>query len=225
MTKTVSQLLWERDSDEQWRNHRKLFKTLLREASVKGFCRKLFEPAFYALCVRGAKFTIYQMVPKGGRCNYTFTNDWPGNLESEPEPEYLELNPEGRFFFDDGQNPITSFDNCYYQSTTSNNPSLDSFVYDPNISQISAFQVTLAEKHGFKLKGVGALDKFGRWLQIDILKIRVIVVVFGDPKVDFTVDKDLVHSLDIEVYPEGDREPTVSLSHFLGILRTLCQSI
>jgi hypothetical protein len=30
VTKTVSQLLWERDSDEQWRNHHKLFKTLLR---------------------------------------------------------------------------------------------------------------------------------------------------------------------------------------------------
>jgi hypothetical protein len=28
ISKMVSQLLWERDADQQWRNHRKLFKTL-----------------------------------------------------------------------------------------------------------------------------------------------------------------------------------------------------
>ena len=37
MTKTVSQLLWERDSDEKWRNHRKLFKILHLEPNAKGF--------------------------------------------------------------------------------------------------------------------------------------------------------------------------------------------
>jgi len=29
VTKAISQLLWDRDSDAQWQNHHKLFKTLL----------------------------------------------------------------------------------------------------------------------------------------------------------------------------------------------------
>ena len=77
---TVSQLLWERDSDEQWRNHHKLFKTLYQEASAKGLCGgTLFEPAFHALCVRGATFTIYLMDCRGKPGNYILTNNQPRN--------------------------------------------------------------------------------------------------------------------------------------------------
>ena len=112
------------------------------------------------------------------------------------------MSPDGRFFFDDDdeKNAITSLGNCYYQPTTANYPSLDSFVYDENTSQITAFQVTLAEKHDCKPKGVNTLDELGRRLLIDGLKIRVIVVVFGDAKVNFVVNMDLVDRLSFEVY-------------------------
>ena len=97
VTKTVGQLLWERDSGEKWRNHRKLFKTLLREPSARSFCGKLFEPAFHALCIRGATFTIYPMAYKEGPRYYKFVS-----VGSEPglQPENLRLDPQNPFFFD-----------------------------------------------------------------------------------------------------------------------------
>ena len=206
VTKAVSQLLWERDSGEKWRNHRKLFKTLLREASTRSFCGKLFEPAFHALCIHGATFPIYLMARQIGRRYYTFVNDVPRNSESEPEPEpepepeNFELNPQGPFFFDDGKNPITSLDNRYYQPIASNYPSLGSFVYDRDSCQISAFQVAIAEKHGFTPKEVIALGELRQRLQINNLKIQVIVVIFEDAEIAFAIEKNLVHSLGLEVY-------------------------
>ena len=135
-----------------------------------------------------------------GSCNYTFTNDQPRNPKSEPE--YLELKPKGRFFYgDDGEeNAIKSLDNYYYQPDTSNYSSLDSFVYDENIFQITAFQVTLAQKHDFKSKGVAALGALGQRLGIKNLKIRVIMVVLGNATINFVVNQDLIDTLNVEVY-------------------------
>lgn len=166
-SKTVSQLLWERDSGENWRNHRKLFKTLLREPSVRPFCGKFFEPAFH----------VPVPVPKG-----------------------LQLNPEGRLFFDDEKDPIRSFANYYYQPTSSVFLSLDSFAYDPDSRRINAFQVILVESHNFVQTRAGALFETGRRLETDGLRIRVIVVVFGNAEVELKVRKEVVDNLGLEVY-------------------------
>ena len=195
MTRTVSQLLWERDSDEQWRNHQKLFKALLRETSAKDFCGELFEPAFHALCVRGATLTIYPMDYRDGRVKFAFKSS---KCESGSNSLELELGPRDRFFFGDEDNPITSLcSNYYYQPIAKNYPS---FVYDPNSRQISAFQVTVAGQHGLASKGIRAVRELGRQLQIDDLKIRIIVVVFRNFEADFEIKKELYDSWGLQVY-------------------------
>ena len=201
VTKTVSQLLWERDSDEQWRNHNKLFKTLLRLSGAKAFLGTVFEPAFHDLCIRGITFTIYPMVRRRGTVNYIFTNDRPRRSESDSGSETLMLNAQTQIDFDDQNNRMTSLlANHYYQPAASSYPSYDSFVYDPDFHQISAFQVPTAEVHGLRSKGVSALYEIGRRLKIDDLKIRIIAVVFGDAQVTFKVPKDLIQSLGCEMY-------------------------
>jgi hypothetical protein len=199
VSKTASQLLWERDSGENWRNHRKLFKTLLRETIARPFCGKLFEPAFHDLCIRGAVFTIFPMERRNGNLDYIFSNT-NNEVAPAPVPEGLQLNPEGRLFFDDKKDPIRSFANYYYQPTSSVYPSLDSFAYDPDSRRINAFQVTLAESHNFVQQGANALFEIGRRLEIDGLRIRVIVVVFGNAEVELKVRKEVVHNLGLEVY-------------------------
>ena len=200
MTKTISQYLWQRDSVEKWRNHRKLFKTLLREADAKGLSGLLFEPAFHSLCGRGATFTIYPMDHQLGPVHQTFTNVRPGNSGSDSTSEALVLNTETQFSFDD-KNQITSLvGNRYYQPTTSNHPSFDSFVYDPNSRRINAFQVTTEDKHGLTSEGVTALCELGKRLHIPDLKIRIIVVVFGAAEVTFKIKKRLINSLDRDAY-------------------------
>jgi hypothetical protein len=130
---------------------------------------------------------------------YTFVND---ASERRPEPKNLELNLQGPFFFDyeKEQIKVTSLDDHYYQPTSSNYPSLDSFVYDRDSCQISAFQVTITEKHDFSPKGVTALRELGQRLRINNLKIRVIVVVFEGFEVVLNVEPTLFHSLDLQVY-------------------------
>ena len=126
------------------------------------------------------------------------------SVGSEPglQPENLRLNPQNPFFFDYEQNKvkITSLDDCYYQPISDNYPSLDSFVYDRDSCQLSAFQVTIAGKHDFSPKGVTALRNLGQDLKINNLKIWVIVVVFEGFEVTLNVDPSLFHSLDLQVY-------------------------
>jgi len=199
VTNTVSQLLWERDSDEKWRNHHKLFKTLLREPSAQGFCGSLFEPAFHALCVRGAEFDLYPMTrQRGGPVNIKFKDNRPGSRDGSTT---LKLDDgQVRVFFGK-EYPITRLlAKHYYQPITSNYPSYDSFVYDPVSRQISAFQATVADKHDLASTGVKALRDLGRQLGINGLKIRVIVVGFGDNQIIYTVEKELLNSLRLEVY-------------------------
>ena len=199
VTNTVSQLLWERDSDEQWRNHHKLFKTLLREPSAQGFCGSLFEPAFHALCVGGAKFDLYPMTrQRGGTVNFTFKDDRPGSTDGSIT---LKLDGKQERVLFSTDYPITSLlANHYYQPITSNYPSYDSFVYDPISRQINAFQATVADKHDLASTGVKALRDLGRRLGINGLKIRVIVVGFGDNRIIYQVEKELLNSLGLEVY-------------------------
>jgi len=202
ISKTISQLLWERDSDEQWRNHRKLFKILLREPSTRAFGGLLFEPAFHELCIRGATFKIHLMDRQQGSANYTFTNIRPRRQAgTKSGSKTLKLHRQVRFFFDEGENRITDLlpDN-YYQPNTSNYPSIDSFVYDPKSRQISAFQVTLAEVHDLKLRGVNALRELAERHEIVDLRIRIIVVVLGGAQVALTIRRELYDSLPLQMY-------------------------
>jgi hypothetical protein len=103
--------------------------------------------------------------------------------------------------FENENNRMTSpLSNHYYQPAASSHPSYDSFVYDPDFHQICAFQVLTAEEHGLRSKEVSALCELGRRLKIDDLKIRIIVVAFGDAQVTFKVPKDLIQSLGCEMY-------------------------
>lgn len=199
VTNTVGQLLWERDSVEKWRNHHKLFLTLLRESSAQGFCGSVYEPAFHALCVGGTEFDMYRMTrQRGGRVNFTFKDDRPGSKDGSIT---LKLDGKQERVFFDSDHPITSLlANHYYQPIVPNYPSYDSFVYDPVSRQISAFQATVADKHDLAPTGVKALRDLGRSLKIDGLKIRVIVVGFGDNQITYTIEKDLFNSLGLEVY-------------------------
>ena len=186
VTETVSQLLWDRDSNEQWRNHHKLLKTLRLEPSAKALCGLVFEPAFHEMCVRGASLPIYSITE--------FTNDLVKTSET------LTLNKQTRISFSRNYPIDILLANHYYQPTASNNLSFDSFVYDPNHRRISAFQVTVAEELDLASKDLYALRELGDTLQIDDLKIRVIMVVFESDQIAFTVNKGLYDDLGLEVY-------------------------
>ena len=199
VTSTVSQLLWERDSDKKWQNHHRLLETLLREPSAQGSCASTFEPAFHALCVRGAEFDLYPMTRRGaGPVDFTFKKNRP---ESRDGSIKLTLD-EGQMRFLFGEKcPIESLlPKHYYQSITLNHPSCYSFVYDPVFHQISAFQATIADKHDLASTGVRALRDLGQRLQINDLKIRIIVVGVGDAPVIYKIEKDLFNSLRLQVY-------------------------
>jgi len=200
VTQTVGQLLWERDSGEKWGNHYKLTKTLLQLPGAEALCGGFFEPAFHGMCTKGATLTIYPMTSRKAAINYIFRNDREKDQRRDSGPEFrletLVLNEQTGTFFDDGGNKISSL--CadhYYQPITDNYPSYDSFVYDPESCQISAFWVTVAERHDFKSKGVTALYELGQRLRINNLKIRIIVAVFWDAEVTFEVPKGLIQSV------------------------------
>ncbi len=196
VSKTVSQLLWARDSDEKWRNHRKLFNVLLREPITKGSSGILFEPAFHDLCIHGTTFTIYPMERRDGNLNYTFTIPDIRRVKGSK----LKLKRQHRVVF--GENhPISHLlANEYYQPTSPNYPSLDSFVYDPNSHQVNAFQATVGLEHDLKPGGVYALRDLGERQEIHDLKIRIIVVLFGDNGVTYRVNKVVYNTLRLQVF-------------------------
>ena len=197
----ISQLLWDRDSDQQWQNHRKLFLTLLRIPDTKGLAAgKFFEPVFHALCTRDTTTTLKmcQMALKPGGTT------WKNFTVPEPEPESgwveLHLGRRFRFAFDNQDNPITSLDaEHYYHPMASNYPSLDSFVYDPVSRQVDFFQVTVANSHDLVSKGVKDVRGVGERLKINLM-IRIIVVLFGNAEVEFKVRKEFYDAWRLQVY-------------------------
>jgi len=192
VTKLVGQLLWDRNLDEQWRNHQRLFMTLRQATDAKGFCGRLFEPPFHALCVRGAKFTIYPMTWESeGPVNYKFTNV-EGN-----DSETLVLGRQERFSFNKDNRIKKLLANHYYQPTARNYPS---FIYDPDSHQISAFQFMNGEGHGVVSKEVQALHELGKALEINGLSIRIIVVVLEGDKITLSVEKKLYDRLGLRAY-------------------------
>jgi hypothetical protein len=195
VTKTVSQLLWEQDSNNQWQNHRQLFKILHQQPDTKGLCGMLFEPLFHALCVRGTKFTIYPMTRDSeGSVNYKFTN------KKCEDSETLLLGCQERVSFNKDNQILKLFANHYYQLTACNSPSCDSFVYNPGSRQVSAFQVTTGRNHGLTSKGVQALHELGQTLGINDLSIRIIMVVLEGGEATFMVEKNLYNRLGLKVY-------------------------
>jgi hypothetical protein len=198
VTNTVGQLLWARDSDKKWQNHHKLFKTLLREPSAQSFVGSIFEQAFHGLCVRGAELDLLPMaLQSAGSVNSIFKNNRP---ESGDGSIKLTLEGYTPIFFG-AQCPITELlPKRYYQSITTNHPSYDSFVYDPDSHQIYAFQATIGKKHDLTSTGVRALRDLGRQLHIDDLKIRIIVVGFEDAPITYQVEWDLYDNLGLELY-------------------------
>ena len=198
VTKAVSQILWDRDSDERWRNHHQLFKTVRTEPRAKSFLGDLFEPAFHALCIRGASLKIYPITDNRseGPTNYTFTN----NVLKESESETLTLHNYQRLTFNRTYAISNLLGSHYYRPTTPNHPSYDSFIYDANSHQISLFQVTVAVEHDLVEKGVIGLRDLGQKLQINDLKIRIILVVLEDIQVSYKIKKNFFHELGLEVY-------------------------
>jgi hypothetical protein len=90
--------------------------------------------------------------------------------------------------------------NHYYQPTASNHPPYDSLIYDADSHRISAFQVAVGTERVLASKGARELGKLGQRLQIDDLKIRIIVVGFEDARVTYKIEKDLFDDLGLEVY-------------------------
>jgi hypothetical protein len=204
VTKTVSQLLWGRDSNKQWHNHHQLFKTLYQEPNANACghgCGTLLEPSFHALCVRGTIFLIHPMTrtrDSEGPINYKVTNKEGNDLET------FVLGPQEQIQFSykkENDNSIKKLlANHYYQPTAP--ISYDSFVYDPDSHQISAFQVMTGKNHGLTSKGIQGLHELGQMLGINDLTIRIIVVVLEGGEVTFVVEKFLYDrlGLNLKVY-------------------------
>ena len=198
MTKAISQILWNRDLSEQWKNHHRLFQILSRDPRARSFLGEIFEPAFHALCVRNASFTIHSMTGsyRTGRICYTFTNDQFTESESEP----LTLHHYKRSSFNKKCPMDSLLANYYYQPTASDHSPYDSLIYDADSHRISAFQVAVGTERVVASNGVRELHKLGQRLQIDDLKIRIIVVGFEDARISYKIEKHLFDYLSLEVY-------------------------
>ena len=74
-------------------------------------------------------------------------------------------------------------------------------MYDPDSCQINLFQVTLAKKHNLVSNGVIAARALGLRLGLDHdLKIRIIVVLFGNVQIGYEVRKELYDNWGLQVY-------------------------
>jgi hypothetical protein len=168
------------------------------EPRAKSFLGDLFEPAFHALCIRGASLKIYPITDNrsAGPTNYTFTN----NVLDESKSETLTLHGYRRLPFNTTCPISNLIASHYYQPTTPNHPSYDSFIYDANSHQVNAFQVTVAVEHDLVEKGVIGLRDLGKELKINDLKIRIILVVLEAIQVSYKIKKRFFHELGLEVY-------------------------
>jgi len=174
--------LHDQDSDARWQNSRQ-YRTLRLDPMSKSTAGKLFEPAFHALCVKGASFQLRPMVLKpGGRTLDTYTN-------SEPASEDLTLPPRQRVAFDK-QNPIATLAaDRYYQPRHGTQPTYDSFIFYPEDPRFVLFQVTEGVTHGVKPKGINDLLELAQQLGIANPVIQFIVVVPEGLAVECSVPK------------------------------------
>jgi len=132
-----------------------------------------------------------------GTVNYIFVN-----FNSQPTtPEPLELPPQKRQYFN-SKSPLTKLlANYYYQPTAGNQPSYDSFIYEPNFRRLTLIQVTEGESHGLKPKGIyGLRETAQNLLGIEGLKLRVVIVVPENHPIECPVDKGMYDDLGLEMY-------------------------
>ena len=129
-----------------------------------------------------------------GSANYIFVHYPRENAET------LLLPQQTRVFFNRSI-PVTSLRaDHYYQPTHGNQPSYDSFVFDPALSQLSLFQVSDGESHKFKPKGIYDLHNFATKLGIANVKLRFIIVVPENAQISCPVEKKMYDELGLEMY-------------------------
>ncbi len=172
VTKAITALLYEKDTEEQWRNTHRLYRTLHADAKTRAGSGWLLEPPFHALCVRGVTFVLSRMeIRPGGRINDIFTNT------TSDIQENLILPPQMRVVYHK-MNLIERLDaNHYYEPVHGSQPSFDSFVYDPIGRRFNAFQVTTTAKHDMILKGFNSLRDLALRLGLGPTTIRIVLVV------------------------------------------------
>lgn len=131
-----------------------------------------------------------------GQVNFTFKNNRPQSRDGSIK---LTLKGQTPIFFG-AESPITTLlPKHYYQPFTTNQPSYDSFVYDPDSHQINGFQAAIGKWHDLTSTGIRALRDLGQQLQINS-KIRIIVVGFEDAPITCQVEKDLYDNVGLELY-------------------------
>jgi len=192
ITKTVVAILYEQDTQERWRNAHNLYRTLRQDPKMKSSSGWLLEPPFHALCVKGFKFKLYPMVIKpGGRVNDIFTDTAYVNTED------LVLPRQTRIIYNT-ESPVQSLDaDHYYQPAHGTQASFDSFIYDPNVNQITMFQITTGHIHEMKPKGINFLRQLAEWLRPGELKLRYVAVVPEGHKVECPLAKAMDFTLDM----------------------------
>ncbi|KAI0298300.1 hypothetical protein BC826DRAFT_122476 [Russula brevipes] len=199
VTKYVNELLWDKDATARRQNHCQLYRTLRLVPASKAVTGELFAPAFQRLCVKGNKKVILHPMNRAsvGPINYEFVTS------QETVSETLELHPRILLTFN-RRNPIPSLNaNRYYRPTVhSYGDSYDSFIYDPNFSRVTAFQVTDAINHAIKPKGLYDLHNIARQSGINVngLNIRFIIVTSEGSAVTSTVEKTVYDDLELEMY-------------------------
>jgi hypothetical protein len=171
ITKEVSRMLSERDTNERWRNCHNLYQTMRLEPLTKSSAGWLMEPPFHALCLRGVTFRIYPMqFHAGGRVNDIFVNP----VYKDPVDIVL---AQLQLVLFDASHPIAKIQQgYYYQPRHGTQPSFDSFIYTTTPPRITFFQVTDGETHDVKPLGINFI--------LDIIKeqgpvpeLRFVVVI------------------------------------------------
>jgi hypothetical protein len=169
ITKAVASMLCDRDTNERWRNAHNLYRSMRLDPKTKSSAGWLLEPPFYALCVTGTTFQIYQMQrTSGGIVNDIFTN------VGYTKQQTLILPPQELVSFDKSH-PINALKpDHYYQPIHGTQPS---FIYDPMAPCITMLQVIDGEKHSVNALGISFLLKLVKRLQLPVPKLRFVVVV------------------------------------------------
>jgi hypothetical protein len=194
ITTTVSRLLHDRDSDARWQNARKLYRTLRADKESKATAGKFLEPQFHTMCMKGTSLRLFSMdVKPGGRTLDTFTNGDAANYHTT-----LVLPPQQRISFN-RELPITNLlANQYYQPTHGTQPSYDSFIFNPEETKFTLFQVTCGDTHSFNPKGINALIDLATKLEVNDPKLEFVAVVPEGDKVEFQMPK--VRQFSLKMY-------------------------
>jgi hypothetical protein len=186
ITKTVSRLLHDRDSDARWQNARKLYRTLRADPESKTTAGKFFEPQFHTMCMKGTSLRLFSMdVKPGGRTLDTFANDDAANYHTT-----LVLPPQQHISFNRELSITNLLANQYYQPTHGTQPSYDSFIFNPEEAKFTLFQVTCGNTHSVIPKGINALIDLATKLEVNEPMLDFVAVVPEGDRVKFQVPKD-----------------------------------